>query len=68
MGSVFVRKLEPLKVMFRICVEEVLAGDTFGVRGTVVESAGGGFDGGLILKKREFERPLLPAPEAGFTV
>src|SRR5260370_17007957 len=64
-GSEFERKFVPVSVMLSVCDAEVLAGEVFGL---MLVSVGIGLGGGLMMKGRGLERPLLPVPEAGFKV
>src|SRR5467141_946028 len=51
--------------MLSVCDGEVLAGEVFGLK---LVRLGCGFGGGLMMKAMGLERPLFPAPEAGFSV
>src|SRR5260370_23804521 len=62
-GSVLERKLVPVKVMGR----SAGAGATAAF-GLMLVSVGCGFGGGLMMKAMGLERPLFPAPVAGFRV
>src|SRR2546421_2729066 len=59
-GSVVGRKFEPLSIKVNCAL---LAG---ALAGLMPVSPGKGFGGGLMMKAMGLERPLFPAPEAGF--
>ena len=66
-GSDVGKKLE-VELLVPVMVNGRAAPPATAVKGLIELKTGGRFGGGLMVKKRELEKPLLPVPDAGLRV